>query len=206
MNYIYDVLANFNEEYYEFYDWNEKDEITHIKKTPIIKTNKEFLYNIKYNDIIVEKKLLEKINKKTESFNIKTNKLNYVCIITDGKTALIAKFNINGKIIERSSMLIEEENEVLDIVQNEEETNYSYNINKKNIYEIFKTRKEKEISKYILTELENISEDKLKYIYFDIFDKEEHDIKKIINKLKTEINYNYNEKCTKIYKFLKMTS
>ena len=205
MNYIYDILANFNKEYYEFYDWNEEDEITHIKKIPIIKTNKEFLYNIKYNDIIVEKKLLEKINRKTEMFN-KINKENYICIITDGNHALIAKFNPNGKIIERSSLIIEEENEILEIVEDTEEENYSYNINKKQNYEQFKTRKEKEKSKYILKELENITEDKLKYIYFDIFNKEENNIKKIITKLKTEVNTNYNETLNKIYDFLKMTS
>ena len=37
MNYTYDILANFNETYYEFYEWNNKDELTHIKRLPIIK-------------------------------------------------------------------------------------------------------------------------------------------------------------------------
>lgn len=205
MNYIYDILANLNEQYYEFYDWNEDDEIIHIKKIPIIKTKEEFLYNAKYNNIIVEKKLLEKINKKTEFFNIKQNKYNYMCVITDGKSALIANFNSHGKIIEKSGLLIEEENEIVDLVESKEETNYSYNINKQN-YEQFKTRKEKEICKYILNEIEKINEDKLKYIYFDIYNKEEQDTKKIINKLKIEINTNYNEKFNKIYDLLKMTS
>ena len=206
MNYIYDILANFNEEYYEFYDWNEEDSITHIKKTPIIKTNSEFLHNIKYNEIIVEKHLLEKIYKKTEYYNTKSNKLNYVCIITDGKTSIISKFNENGKILERSSLIIEEENEIIDLVENIEQQNFSYNVNKKNKYELFKTRKEKEISKYILTQLENINEDKLRYIYFDCFNKEEQDTKKIKTKLKTEIKNNFNEKCNKLYNLLKMTS
>lgn len=204
MNYTYDILANFNKEYFDFYDWNEDDEITHIKKTPIIKTREEFLYNVKYNDIIVEKELLEKINKKTELFNKKNQ--NYICVITDEKTALIAKFNQTGKIIERSSLIIEEENEILEIAEKIEEINYSYNLNKKQSYEQFKTRKEKEICKYILTEIEKINEDKLKYIYYDYFNKEEQDIKKIIKKLKSEINNNYDEKFTKIYNFLKTTS
>ena len=37
MTYIYDILLNFNEEYYEFYDWNKEDTIVHIKKIPIYK-------------------------------------------------------------------------------------------------------------------------------------------------------------------------
>ena len=31
MNYIYDILANFNNIYYDFFDWNESDNIIHIK-------------------------------------------------------------------------------------------------------------------------------------------------------------------------------
>ena len=37
MNYIYDLLLNFNENIYEFYDWNKTDNIKHIKKIPIFK-------------------------------------------------------------------------------------------------------------------------------------------------------------------------
>ena len=36
MNYIYDILANFNEHYYDFYDWNELDNLIHIKKQFLI--------------------------------------------------------------------------------------------------------------------------------------------------------------------------
>ena len=43
MNYTYDILANFNETYYEFFEWNNKDELTHIKKLPIIKVDKNVL-------------------------------------------------------------------------------------------------------------------------------------------------------------------
>ena len=74
MNYTYDILANFNETYYEFFEWNNKDELTHIKKLPIIKVDRTFLNNMKNNDVVVEKELLEKIFRKTEFF--KTNKKN----------------------------------------------------------------------------------------------------------------------------------
>ena len=36
MNYIYDVITNFNDTYYDFYEWNKKDKLTHFKKIPII--------------------------------------------------------------------------------------------------------------------------------------------------------------------------
>ena len=39
MNYIYDVLLNFfpNNTLIEFYEWQEKDSIDHVKKIPIIR-------------------------------------------------------------------------------------------------------------------------------------------------------------------------
>ena len=206
MNYIYDILANFNEHYYDFYDWNELDNLIHIKKLPLIKCNSNFLYNIKYNDIIVEKKLVDKIYKKADFFSNKTNKVNYVCAITDGRTSLIAKFNHDGSVIERSSLLIDEENEIIDIAEEMNTCEYNYVVKQNKKIENFKTRKEIEISKYILTKLENIEDDKLRYLYFDCFDKEEIDTKIILNRIIYEIKNNFNNIYTKIYDFLKMTS
>ena len=61
MNYIYDILINFNENLYDFYDWNLNDQIDHIRKIPVFKTDSEFLYNLKKNDIILNKDFLNKI-------------------------------------------------------------------------------------------------------------------------------------------------
>ena len=65
MNYIYDILLNFKEEYYDFYDWNKNDNIVHIRKIPILKIDTIDLYNIKNNKIKIELKFLEKIRNKT---------------------------------------------------------------------------------------------------------------------------------------------
>ena len=67
MNYIYDVLANFNDCFYDFYDWNDSDNIIHIKKLPILKVSIDFFNKIKYCDVLVGSCLLEKIYRKTES-------------------------------------------------------------------------------------------------------------------------------------------
>jgi len=32
MTYIYDILLNFKDDLYEFYDWNKTDNIIHIRK------------------------------------------------------------------------------------------------------------------------------------------------------------------------------
>lgn len=207
MNYTYDILANFNETYYEFFEWNNKDELTHIKRLPIIKVEREFLNNIKNNDVIVEKELLEKINKKTEFF--KTNKKNignYICALCDGTKAIIIKFESNGKIQGRSSLLIDEENEIIDISDTMTKSNYKLKINKNKKPEYFKTRKEKEINNYIEKELKTIDNNKLKYLYFDCFNKKEENIKIIQKEIKNEIKNNFENIYKKIYEFLKLAS
>ena len=40
MNYIYDIVLNFNKEYYNFFEWNKRDNIVNVKKIPLI-----FVYN-----------------------------------------------------------------------------------------------------------------------------------------------------------------
>ena len=35
MNYIYDVVLNFQDELIEFYEWSSEDTIDHIKRIPI---------------------------------------------------------------------------------------------------------------------------------------------------------------------------
>lgn len=207
MNYTYDILANFNETYYEFYEWNNKDELTHIKRLPIIKVEREFLNDIKNNDVIVEKELLEKINKKTEFF--KTNKKNisnYICALCDGTKAIIIKFESNGKIHGRSSLLIDEENEIIDISETMTTSKYNLKQNKNKKQEYFKTRKEREINKYIEKELKTIDNNKLKYLYFDCFNKKEEDINIIQKTIKNEIKNNFENIYKPIYDFLKLAS
>lgn len=207
MNYTYDILANFNEKFYDFYDWNSIDEIEHIKKLPILKVKKNFLQNIKYNDVIVEKCLLEKIYKKTELFkNNKCKTPNHICALCDGTEAIIVKFEPNGKVSGRSSMLIDEENEIIDMSEIMTTNNYEIKQNKNNHLDKFKTRKEMEINNFILKELNNINEEKLKYLYFDCFDKKENNTEIILNEIKDEIKDNFENVYLKIYDFLKLAS
>ena len=55
MKYIYDLELNFKNKYYDFYEWEKKDKITHIKKIPSYKVTDEDIYNLKYNYIKINK-------------------------------------------------------------------------------------------------------------------------------------------------------
>ena len=122
MNYIYDLLLNFNERIYEFYDWNKTDNIRHIKKIPIFKINSHKMIDIKNNKISFEETFLEKIYKKTEECTTRKNKnIDYACLFTDGVEVI--GINISKKVM-YSKLLIDEEFEVL---------NMSVHLNEKNI-------------------------------------------------------------------------
>ena len=83
MNYIYDILLNFNDMLYDFYDWNVNDNILHIRKIPLIQISKKQLNDIKENEVEFDIEFLEKIKNKTEYFvgrNIKI--LKNACLFT----------------------------------------------------------------------------------------------------------------------------
>jgi len=189
MNYIYDILLNFNNKYYEFYDWNLSDNIQHIKKIPIFKIDYKDLYNIKNNIVIFEQEFLEKIKNKTEEFiNRKTKELEYSFLLTDGLEVIA--LNIN-KYLLYSSLLIDEEIEILDISNKLNKININYQIKKENKINIYKTRKENEMLKHIQKEFSKIilenNVEKLSYLYYECFNVKCDSINKIIDEIKNKL-------------------
>lgn len=45
MNYMYDVLLNFNDFPYDIFEWNKDDKINHIRKIPLFKLKTTDLSN-----------------------------------------------------------------------------------------------------------------------------------------------------------------
>lgn len=209
MDYIYDVLLNFNNKLYEFYDWNKSDDVKHIRRVPIFKISTKQLLDIKNNNIIIDKSFLDLIINKTEYFsNRKVEKIKYSCIFSDGEKALGVLFNSNGESIKYSSMLIDEEAEVNEICLTKE--NKKINYNKKNKIKEFdlKTRLDIEKEQFILNEIKSLKDnkknDKLKYIYYDCFDKKEESISKIIDEIKLKLKQNDLSLINKLYDLLKI--
>ena len=64
MTYIYDILLNFTDEnrIIEFFEWDDSDNLEHIKKIPVFRTSSKQLSELLNNQIIVEKEFLNKIN------------------------------------------------------------------------------------------------------------------------------------------------
>jgi len=188
MDYIYDIVLNFQSNYYDFYEWRETDKIINIKKILVYKTNDENYLNLKYNEIILDNQLLPK---QTKMF-----------LVTNGVEVMGIMLDNQGKLIKRSSLLLDEADEVIEDSDKIKELPIKY---KKNI-STPRTSNSRLITEKIkflnhfFTNI-NISEDEylLKYIYYDIFNKEENDINKINKELRNLIHENID----KIYNSIK---
>lgn len=208
MNYIYDVIVNFDIIPYEFYEWNKTDTITHLKKIPIIKVKSEIIYDLIYKKIKVNEKLLNIIKNKTE-FYTKADS-NFIAIFTDTYLNICIKFNKDGINTYKSFLQIDEDEEVLDLSRRIEETSFDYQIFSVNYIPNFKTRKEIEVDNYVLNNIKklynNNEDSKLKYIYYDCFGKKEEDKNKIYSELNSQVMNNNIVISNKIYDFFRLIS
>ena len=185
MDYIYDIVLNFQNNYYDFYEWKSTDKVINIKKILVYKVNNQDYLNLKYNEIILDKKILPT---QTKMFLV-TNGIEVMGILLDN----------DGKIIKRSSLIFDESDEVLE----EKETiktlplKYKKNIIKPHIvYNRILTEKMKFLQKYFSNIDKLKDEYLLKYIYYDIYNIEENNINKVYKKLQEliyeDINTIYN--------------
>lgn len=202
MNYIYDIYLNLNKELFDFFEWNKKDKLTHIKKIPIFKISEKEIKNLINYKIKIDEIFLNKIFNKTETWNIK-NKANFCTLFTDGNTVLAIEFNKNGISQKKSFLLVEEELDVLETIDKIKETTFHFSILNRE-KKLLKTRKELNIEHFIHKELKSIEEEKLNYIYFECFGKKEKNKKIILEELN---KIQKNSKTYKnLYDILKLTT
>ena len=207
MNYIYDVIANFNDIPYDFFEWNKIDDITHLKKVIIFKTDSQVLNDLINKKVKVSEDLLKYIKNKTEFYSKSDS--NLIAIFTNGYINICIKFTKDGINKYKSFLQIEEDDEVLELSNRLNEIDFNYQIfGEANIFQ-FKTRKETEAYNYIVDKIDDLYNKndvmKLKYIYYDCFDKFEDNKNKIYEEIKQSINDNF-EVLNKIYDFFKLIS
>lgn len=209
MNYIYDILVNFNELPYDFYDWNSDDPIEHIRKMPLFKVSSDKFLELKNSDIVITEEWMDKIQNKTEVFQSKgVDKIAYAALFTDAMEVVSIEFNHQGKSVGKSRLLVDEESEVLEVADRVHHTIVEYSIIKTNKIEELKTRREIEISEYLhrqikMLEKENV--EKLKYLYYECFNHKEEDPHKIVKIIEQELNNKWNSTYPQVYEFFKLT-
>lgn len=204
MNYIYDLLLNFNKEFYDFYDWNNDDRLTHIRRIPIYKINEKSLKDIIYHDVRINKNFLKQIFNQTDFFmknNLRT--LKYACLLCNDKKVIGIKCDDNGRIIGKSDLLIDEHNEIISVSDRYDVIGLDYTVIKTNNIEIFKTRKKIMMEKYVVSELERQSTERLQYLLYECSNVICEDRNSIIEIIKKNVENNNIEQ---IYSFLKLVN
>ena len=209
MNYIYDIFLNFQSELYDFFEWNYDDKITHIRKIPVFRINPNDFLKLKNSFFRINNDFKEKIHNKTECFNQrKVTTIEYACLFTNAIEVVAILFDKEGRSIKYSNLFIDENTEVIEVCEQLNEECFSYIVNNKKQINNYTTRKDREIIKYIKNEfnllIKNNENDKLKYLYYECFNKKENRINIVINEFKKWIN-NYNiSNYMKVYDVLKM--
>lgn len=204
MTYIYDILVNFSSELYEFYEWSKKDKLIHLKKIPIIKVKSKVMDDLCFNNIKIDKKVLNLIFNMTEKYDFK--KIKYASIFTDGERVLTIEFNEKGEIKNRSKLLLEDEDEVNNYILRCETTDIDYKVLNKYNYMNNLTRKESNIRNILLKDLKisykKANYQKISYMYFEFFNKKKDNIEDMYNELLESITNNFNKNHLELYNVL----
>lgn len=199
MNYIYDILLNFNNIPYDIFEWNKDDKILHIRKIPLIKLSTFDLSNLVNKKVKIDNEFLIKIYKRTEQYNKKV--LDYAFLATDGK--MVIAFKIEQNKIKYSQLFLDEEMEVLDFSSNLNVSSIKYQIINNKKIDYLQTRNQQYIKKFIYNQLKKINDvDKLNFLYLECFNKKSNDTLKDIY---YELDHNFENVYIKLYKVLKMT-
>lgn len=210
MNYIYDITLNLNKNnLYEFYEWRDEDNPEFILKIPMFKVDEETFLNLKYNDIIIDKKTLDSIQNKTEAYSPSCiSIIRYACIFVCKDNVLAIEFDSDGNNYMKSNVSIDEENEILEVSKNVKYTIIDYKVRKQlKKDKKFITRKEAQTEQYLLKKInimmDNKEISKLKYIFYEIYNEKIDDIDKIYNKL-INVAKNDDHKFIKLNEILNM--
>ena len=198
MNYIYDIVLNFQDNYYEFYEWHPKDKIKNISKIPVYKVSDKDILILKNNKVKIDNIFLNRIKED----NKKNKKI--ICLVSNTKLSIGLLFDNNGKLLKRSSLIYEEEDEVNDFCKELELTKINY-IENKEIHSSNKLRLEIEKKDILMKYLNNTKDIKtLKYLYYEYYQKECDDIIKIKKSLRKELEKDWTKQQNNLYHTVKI--
>ncbi len=207
MTYIYDIVLNFNTLYYEFFEWETKDNLTLVKKIPLIKVDTTFLDDVLNRKIKIDDPITLELFNKCEIISKKHVKtVKYMFLITDSYRVLGLTLN-NELIIDKiSSLPLDLEEEAIESAKRSNLRTITYTIIGKRNNSNFLTRKEMKIKNYLLEEFKNIEKRKdylkLNYLYYEFFN-HVPDTNNVYEKLVASLKDNLTKDHLKLYNLLK---
>lgn len=196
MNYVYDILSNFNQELYDFYDWDKNDNFTHLRKVPSFRVSKEVLVDLMFKKVKIKGNLLKLIKDKTQVFTKEgVDVIEYCFIVSDSVNALGVILDEDGVVYKRSKFLVSEELEINKCLKTSKIYNVEYNLLNSKTHYSNMTRNEEKVTNLILNELELImdSTDKIDYLYYEWFNtnKGKNKYKKLVSSIKSSYTSNH---------------
>ena len=198
MNYIYDIVLNFQDNYYNFFEWKRNDNLKNILKIPLYRVSDKDIICLKYNKVKVSEYLINKIKNDNKRYK------KIMCLVSNGKIAIGLLFNSDGKLLKRSSLLFEEEEESIEVSKHLPLTSVNYIENIKINYQN-KLRLEKEKKGKLINYIKKTNnKTTLKYIYYEYYEKETESIIQIKNSLLKELSKDWTAKQNNLYKLIKI--
>ncbi len=213
MIYTYDILLNWTkgERLKEFYEWTLEDDLEHIKKMPIIRIRESLLKDLLTSKVKIDKSFLSKIKYKSESyFHNEIDVIDYAFIVTTEKKSLALELDDEGNVMYKSSLLIDEEEEILEIGEDLVVMDIPYEVISKTNNISYLTRKEEEERRFLTKEIKKIKQNKekskLNYLYKEFFIDDVESFNDKLTILEKEISKDYNSFHHKLYNLLKLTT
>lgn len=210
MTYIYDVLLNFtdDERIIEFFEWDDKDYPEHIKRIPLLRVSTKTLDDLLNKKVKVNNDLLDKIKGETSLYKKSTN-LDYATLFSDLNKVIALEFNESGEVISKSSLLLDEEEDLIEEAADLREEPITYKILSKNSKDYFLTRQELKKKRYLLKEMDNLYEEnnieKLNFLYEELFKKDDLSFYDKYMRIKKDLTENYSKKHNKLYDIVRLT-
>lgn len=184
MIYIYDIVLNFQEQLYNFYEWNKKDRLLNIKKIPIFRVSTEELLSIINDKAYLKEEILHKIDRETTIYMLSNNEYKYLCLFSNTEETVAVMCNEEGLIIKKSSLLFDEEDEANEVAENlniDCVIEKKVKVNNNNLLDNCRIIREKKKKVYDFIEKLDllVDKEKIRYLYFDLFEEENLAISKM---------------------------
>ena len=114
MLYVYDILLNFTDvhTYLNFFEWENKKELTHVKKIPLLKIPNYQLKEIYENRIQLQDAIWAKLQGKAKASG-KKNLTTF--LLTDGMKVFAVAFNSKSVLEMRSELLADDEDDIVQL-------------------------------------------------------------------------------------------
>ncbi len=207
MYYYYDILLNFQDSInlYNFYEWEENDNLDYIKKIPLYRITTTDLQNLFKYKVKFSQKLIEEIKNKTILKN-SSKTLKNTFLVSDTKDALALELDDEGVVISRSKLLLADEINLNEVMFTMKESKIEYEkISKfKNIQNI---RQIEEIKKLINCEINTLYESKniskLKYLYYEWFNTLNDNFEEIYKIMKKSLKNSFDDNQKRVYDLIK---